>query len=123
MEICKNDVIFLPLTKKIHIFVPENFFFKKKDKNMDIEVLMYVEFLKTFFDENPGKINTLIKKGLENDFYEEIMDVSQNNVLLGHPPTLTNEQMISLCVKINRLGGRKLRVPVQKGFFHNIILN
>lgn len=90
---------------------------------MDIEVLMYVEFLKTFFDENPGKINTLIKKGLEDDFYEEIMDVSQNNVLLGYSPALTNEQMISLCVKINRLGGRKLRVPVQKGFFYNIILN
>lgn len=54
-----------------------------------------------FFRENPKELYNLIPNGKEDEFFSEIRKKSIENVDEGNDATLTQKQMIDVCVKIN----------------------
>ena len=93
--------------------------------NVDVEIYMN-NFIK-FFKENPEDLFTLIPRGKEDEFYKMIREKSLKNIETGDEPSLTQNQIIEICVVIN--GGdpkkpkKKLESFIMETKFGNIILN
>ncbi len=93
--------------------------------NVDVEIYMN-NFIK-FFKENPEDLFTLIPRGKEDEFYKMIREKSLKNIETGDEPSLTQKQIIEICVVIN--GGdpkkpkKKLESFIMETKFGNIILN
>lgn len=93
--------------------------------NVDVEIYMN-NFIK-FFRENPEDLFTLIPRGKEDEFYKMIREKSLKNIETGDEPSLTQKQIIEICVVIN--GGdpekpkKKLESFIMETKFGNIILN
>jgi hypothetical protein len=93
--------------------------------NVDVEIYMN-NFIK-FFKENPNDLFTLIPKGKENEFYEKIKEVSLKNTKNGDDASLTQKQILDICVTVNgkdpQLPKKKLESFIMETRFGNIILN
>ena len=93
--------------------------------NVDVEIYMN-NFIK-FFRENPNDLFTLIPKGTEDEFYKKIKEVSLKNIESGDDPSLTQKQILDICVVINgkdpNKPNKKLEKYIMATKFGNIILN
>lgn len=94
--------------------------------NVDVEIYMN-NFIK-FFSENPNDLFTLIPKGKEDEFYRKVKLMSLENTQKGDDPSLTQKQILEICVVVN--GGnpqkpkkKKLESFIMETKFGNIILN
>ena len=93
--------------------------------NVDVEIYMN-NFIK-FFRENPNDLFTLIQKGTEDEFYKKIKEVSLKYIESGDDPSLTQKQILDICVVINgkdpNKPNKKLEKYIMETKFGNIILN
>lgn len=69
--------------------------------SMYLDVEIFMNKIVKFFRENPNELYNLIPTGKEDDFFKEIRKKSIENVDEGSEATLTQKQMIEVCVKIN----------------------
>ena len=94
---------------------------------MSVDVEIYMNNFIKFFKENPEDLFTLIPRGKEDEFYKMIREKSLKNIETGDEPSLTQKQIIEICVVIN--GGdpkkpkKKLESFIMETKFGNIILN
>ena len=94
--------------------------------NFDVEIYMN-GFIK-FFKNNPDDLFTLIPKGKEDEFYKKIRETSLNNINKGDDVSLTQRQILDICVILNgkdpnSLKKEKLESFIMKTKFGDIILN
>lgn len=68
---------------------------------MSIDVEIFMNKIIKFFRENPNELYNLIPKGQEEYFFSEIRKKSTDNVERGEDATLTQKQIIEICVIIN----------------------
>ena len=80
--------------------------------NVDVEIYMN-NFIK-FFRENPNDLFTLIPKGTEDEFYKKIKEVSLKNIESGDDPSLTQKQILDICVVINGKDPNKPNKKLEK---------
>lgn len=70
--------------------------------SMYLDVEIFMNKLIKFFRENPDELYSLIPKGKEEEFFSGIKQKSIENVDKGEDATLTQNQMIEICVQINK---------------------
>ena len=68
---------------------------------MNVDVEIYMNGIIKFFKNNPNDLLTLIPKGKENEFYEKIRETSLNNIDNCDEISLTQKQIIDICVLLN----------------------
>ena len=95
---------------------------------MNVDVEIYMNGIIKFFKNNPDDLFTLIPKGKEDEFYGKIKETSLNNINKGDDVSLTQRQILDICVILN---GKDLNSPkkeklesfIMKTKFGDIILN
>ena len=95
---------------------------------MNVDVEIYMNGFIKFFKNNPDDLFTLIPKGKEDEFYGKIKETSLNNINKGDDVSLTQRQILDICVILN---GKDLNSPkkeklesfIMKTKFGDIILN
>ena len=95
---------------------------------MNVDVEIYMNGIVKFFKNNPDDLFTLIPKGKEDEFYKKIRETSLNNINKGDDVSLTQRQILDICVILN---GKDLNSPkkeklesfIMKTKFGDIILN
>ena len=65
-----------------------------------VEVDMYVNQFKVFFDKNPDDLTELIGDILVSDFYNEVKTQSSLNYENGDEVSLTQKQIINIVIKL-----------------------
>ncbi len=92
---------------------------------MSVEVEIYMSNIIKFFKQNEPELLNLVPKDKEEEFYKKIREVAFRNYTEGGEASLTQKQMIEICVHIN--GGSKKKGEIQGVFqmtkFGNICLN
>jgi hypothetical protein len=73
--------------------------FKFAIMNVDVEI--YMNGIIKFFKNNPKDLLTLIPKGKEDEFYEKIRETSLTNIDKGDEVSLTQKQILDICVLLN----------------------
>ena len=95
---------------------------------MNVDVEIYMNGFIKFFKNNPDDLFTLIPKGKEDEFYGKIRETSLKNINKGEDVSLTQKQILDICVILN---GKDLNSPkkeklesfIMKTKFGDIILN
>jgi len=76
-------------------------------------------------NQNPDDLANLIPLNLKDDFYEKVREVADFNAEEGKEISLTQKQLIDICVMIN--GGSKKKSKIESFIletkFGNIFLN
>ena len=95
---------------------------------MNVDVEIYMNGIVKFFKNNPDDLFTLIPKGKEDEFYGKIKETSLNNINKGDDVSLTQRQILDICVILNgkdpnSLKKEKLESFIMKTKFGDIILN
>lgn len=95
---------------------------------MNVDVEIYMNGIIKFFKNNPDDLFTLIPKGKEDEFYGKIRDASLKNIGLGEDVSLTQKQILDICVILNGKNPddpkpEKLESYIMSTKFGNIILN
>lgn len=67
--------------------------------NVDIEI--YLSNLIKFFRDNPKDLTSLVPKSKEQEFYQKIRETAIENHHSGREITLTQKQLIGICVQLN----------------------
>lgn len=68
---------------------------------MNVDVEIYMNGIIKFFKNNPDDLFTLIPKGKEDEFYDKIRDASLKNIGKGEDVSLTQKQILDICVILN----------------------
>ena len=68
---------------------------------MNVDVDIYMNNMVKFFKSNPNDLLTLIPKDKEEDFYNKIREIANDNADKGNEPPLTQKQIIDICVTLN----------------------
>jgi len=68
---------------------------------MNVDVEIYMNGIIKFFKNNPDDLFTLIPKGKEGEFYDKIRDASLKNIDKGEDVSLTQKQILDICVILN----------------------
>jgi hypothetical protein len=68
---------------------------------MNVDVEIYMNNVVKFFKTNPNDLLDLIPKDKEDEFYEKIREAATENTDKGEDATLTQKQIIDICVIIN----------------------
>jgi len=68
---------------------------------MNVDVEIYLNGVIKFFKSNPKDLFTLIPEGKELDFYDKIREVSLINLDKGDDVSLTQKQILDICVILN----------------------
>lgn len=63
-------------------------------KNIDVDI--YLNQLKTFFEKNPESLKELIGEANVDDFYNKVEEQSYKNAESGDDVSLTQKQLIEL---------------------------
>jgi len=63
---------------------------------------IYISQLLKFFKDNPNDLLNLVPKDKTNIFFEKCRDAAVKNSEKGEEITLTQKQMIDICVEINK---------------------
>jgi hypothetical protein len=91
-----------------------------------IEVDMYINQLKSFFDKNPNDLIDLIGGIVVSDFYNEVTTQSTLNYENGDEASLTQKQIINIVIKLD-VTNKKIKSEVYNVFqntnFGKICLN
>lgn len=90
---------------------------------MNVEVHIYLSGLREFFGKHPDELYNLIPKGCEQLFYDKIAHYSELNSSKNEDVILTKEQMLKVCVEVNREYEAKAEIPVFSTPYGKIILN
>ena len=91
-----------------------------------VEVDMYVNQFKVFFDKNPDDLTELIGDILVSDFYNEVKTQSSLNYENGDEVSLTQKQIINIVIKLkspNKEIEDKVYTIFQNTNFGKICLN
>lgn len=93
-----------------------------------IEVELYLNQFKGFFDKNPNDLIDLIGDILKNDFYHEVKNQSIVNYENGDEVSLTHKQIIDIVIKLKKTiteieVSEKVDNIFQKTSFGQICLN
>jgi hypothetical protein len=72
-----------------------------------------------FFRENPKELYNLIPQGKEDEFFNKIRLVSIENADKGEDATLTQKQIIAICVEIN--GKNDKEISKEQNIFFDTI--
>lgn len=67
-------------------------------KNIDVEI--YINELKSFFEKNPNDLNILIGDSLKSRFFEKVKQRCLMNAENGDEISLTQKQIIDIVVEI-----------------------
>ena len=68
---------------------------------MSVDVEIYMNNILKFFRENPNDLLNLIPKEMEEEFYKKIREEASKNYDNGEDVTLTQQQIIDICVDLN----------------------
>lgn len=92
---------------------------------MSVEVEIYMSNLIKFFKTNPNDLINLIPKEKEKEFFEKIKKTAQTNLTKGLDVTLSKNQIIEICLEINRKPqiGSSINNLFQETKFGKICLN
>ena len=95
---------------------------------MNVDVEIYMNGIIKFFKNNPDDLFTLIPKGKEDEFYGKIRETSLKNINKGEDVSLTQKQILDICVILNGKDPNsskkeKLESFIMETKFGNIILN
>jgi hypothetical protein len=69
---------------------------------MSVDVEIYMNNIIKFFRENPNDLLNLVPKNKEEEFYKKIRETAIKNYDKGEEVSLTQPQMIEVCVEISR---------------------
>jgi hypothetical protein len=67
-----------------------------------------------FFRNNPNELITLIPIEKENEFFEKIKEVANENFIKGGEVSLTRKQLIDVCLDIN---GKNNKLQLNSNIF------
>lgn len=81
-------------------------------KNIDVEI--YFSQLKSFFENNPNDLISLIGKTDRGIFYDKLKDLAYDNYEKGDEIQLTNHQLMGVVLEVLDINRDK---PVDKTFF------
>lgn len=92
---------------------------------MSVEVEIYMSNIIKFFKQNERELLNLVPKNKEEEFYSKIREVASFNHKKGDEVSLTQKQMIDICVQINNVSDipKKVQGVFQLTRFGNICLN
>jgi hypothetical protein len=68
---------------------------------MSVDVEIYMNNIVKFFKENPKDLLNLVPKEKEEEFYKKIREQASENYEKGEEASLTQVQLMEICVKIN----------------------
>lgn len=68
---------------------------------MSVDVEIYMNNIVKFFKSNPNDLLNLVPKDKEDEFYDKIRETAIQNVDKGEDASLTQKQMIDICVVLN----------------------
>jgi hypothetical protein len=68
---------------------------------MSVDVDIYMNNILKFFRENPNDLLNLVPKNKEEEFYVKIREQASKNFDKGEEASLTQNQLMEICVKIN----------------------
>lgn len=68
---------------------------------MNVDVEIYLSNIIKFFKTNPNDLINLVPKEKEDEFYQKIREAATNNIDNGEDVTLTQKQMIGICLTLN----------------------
>ena len=71
---------------------------------MSVDVEIYMNNIIKFFKNNPKDLQNLVPLHKEVEFYSKIREVATSNSVEGREISLTQKQLIDICVIIN--GGK-----------------
>lgn len=75
-----------------------------------IDVDIYLNQFKKFFNENPDSLKKLIGNINEGFFFKKVEEISYHNLNIGEHVSLTRKQLIDIVVDLNKkrkVGGFK----------------
>lgn len=81
---------------------------------MSVDVDIYMNNLVKFFKSNPKDLLSLVPKDKEEEFYSKIKEVAIKNIDNGDDVTLTQKQIIDICVILNRPTPKETKVVEEK---------
>jgi hypothetical protein len=94
---------------------------------MSVDVEIYVNNFIKFFRDNPKDLLNLVPKDKEEDFYKKIKETAYKNYDKGEEVSLTQRQIIDVCVELNKPKKEKIEESVSHLFvktkFGEICLN
>lgn len=97
---------------------------------MNVDVEIYMSNIVKFFKSHPKDLLNLIPKNKEDEFYEKIRETATQNMDNGDDATLTQKQIIDICVILNgkvtkedKAEDEKLESYMRKTDFGIIFLN
>lgn len=68
---------------------------------MNVDVKIYMNDIKKFFDSNPKDLANLVPMELKENFYDKIEEIASGNLDEGKDIPLTRQQLIDICVELN----------------------
>ena len=68
---------------------------------MSVDVEIYMNNIVKFFKSNPNDLLNLVPKDKEDEFYDKIRETAIQNIDKGEEASLTQKQMIEICVVLN----------------------
>lgn len=94
---------------------------------MNVDVEIYMSNIIKFFKTNPNDLINLVPKEKEDEFYQKIREAATNNIDNGEDVTLTQKQMIGICLTLNNKKSdedkKKVNKIVMETKFGSIFLN
>jgi hypothetical protein len=68
---------------------------------MNVDVKIYMNDIKKFFDSNPKDLANLVPTERKEDFYIKVEERASENLEEGKDIPLTRQQLIDICVELN----------------------
>lgn len=81
---------------------------------MNVDVEIYMSNIIKFFKTNPNDLINLVPKEKEDEFYQKIREAATNNIDNGEDVTLTQKQMIGICLTLNNKKSNEEEKEVNK---------
>jgi len=82
---------------------------------MNLEVEIYMNNVQKFFKDNPEELKKLIPESKTEEFFKKVKELAIKNSEKGEEVTLTQKQIINLCVELN---SKKPDFPIIEGVVH-----
>lgn len=93
----------------------------------NVDVQIYLSQVKTFFEQNPDELISLLGKAKPEDFFNGVARLAAKNLEKGEDVQLTNKQMIDLIVELNKVKKgitvKEILTPFTETKFGKIYLN
>lgn len=91
---------------------------------MNVDVKIYMNDIKKFFDSNPKDLANLVPIERKEDFYIKVEERASENLIEGKDIPLTRQQLIDICVELNKIKKQYIEYQAfQSTKFGNLCLN